>query len=186
MKKIAGLSALISGLLPLIVILSLSLATKDYMLFRDYISVLGVKEFAVNFNAALVVSGILIIPFGVYIYKVIRKFYIGILFVAVVASLIGIGIFPMYVEPWHFVFSTAFFGLVFILIAAIGLKTNIRHFSATAEAIGILGLIGDIAHIVLDFNPTIEAVQVFMIVLWLVYSGIDSLKGYFEEPEKKV
>ena len=179
MKKIAGLSSLLSGLLPLVVILLLSFLTKDYLLFRDYVSVLGVKEFAGLFNFTLIVSGFLIIPFGLYIHKVVRKFYIPLLFAAVIASLIGIGIFPMSIEPWHEIFSSLFFLFVFILILVIGLKTKLGLFSKIAVVIGILGLLGDAAHIVLNFNPVIEAIQVFMITLWLIYCGIDSIKGGF-------
>lgn len=185
MKKIAGVSALISGLLPLVVILALSFSTKDFLLFRDYISTLGVKEFAGFFNFTLIISGFLIIPFGFYIYKIIRKIYIAVLFVAVVVSLIGIGVFPMSIEPWHFAFSALFFFLVFVLILTMGLKTKLGYFSKTAIVIGVLGLVGDFVHLVLNFNPTVETLQVFMITIWLVYSGIDSLKGYFGEPEKK-
>ena len=181
MKKIAGVSALVSGLLPLAVILTLSFLTKDYLLFRDYISVLGVKEFGFLFNLTLVISGLLVIPFGLYIHRTIRKFYIVGLFSAVVVSLIGIGIFPMSIEPWHFAFSTLFFFLVFVLILAMGLETKLGHFSKTALIIGVFGLIGDLVHLLLDFNPAVEAIQVFMITLWLVYSGTDALKGYFGE-----
>ena len=74
MKKLAGISALLSGLLPLLVIVSLSFLTKNYALFRDYISVLGIKEFALFFNASLIASGFLIIPFGLHMYKTTRKF----------------------------------------------------------------------------------------------------------------
>ena len=181
MKKIAGLSALISGLLPLIVILTLSFLTKNFLLFRDYISVLGVKEFGFLFNSTLIISGFLVVPFGLYIYRTIRKFYIAGLFSIVVISLIGIGVFPMSIEPWHGIFSDIFFLLVFVLILVMGLKTKLGYFSKTALIVGIFGLIGDVIHLILDFNPTVEAIQVFMITVWLVYSGVDTLKGYFGE-----
>ena len=176
-KTIAGLSGIFSGLLPLLIIVLLSFVTKDYALFKEYVSVLGVKEFSNYFNWAIIISGFLIIPFAIYMSKFTRKLYVPALFTISIISLVGIGVFSMSVPLMHTLSTYTFFLFVFVLILVIGLTTKLGTFSRVTQVVGVVGLVGDGLHLISDFNPAIEAIQIFTLTFWLIYSGINILKS---------
>ena len=167
--KIHTLLVILASAVTVSTIIILSFLAKDITLFEDYISDLGVSEYAIIFNPALMTAGILVMPFALRIYKKDR--YLSLLIFASAAALAGVGIFTEASEL-HGPISGAFFLLSLIAMPYAGVKdkSNFGKLSVALSAIGLIGLI--------FINPLIEALEVFLIAAWLAFFAYRNDKLY--------
>ncbi|MFA4819535.1 MAG: DUF998 domain-containing protein [Candidatus Aenigmatarchaeota archaeon] len=154
----------VSGLLPLAVITVLSFLAKDFTLFENYISDLGVSNYAIVFNASLVIAAILIVPFILHLGK--RYNYLKPVFFFAAVAVAGVGIFPSS-GPVHWYVSAAFFILTFLTILLSGIKKRSKPSGALSIFLALLCFAG-----LLIFNPFIETLQVYAIGLWIAAAGL--------------
>lgn len=157
--KIYKMCGIIAALIPIVTIIALSFLAKDFTLFSNYISDLGVSEYAIIFNTSLIIAGILLLPLVLHIYE--KDKYLAVLFLTTGAALAGVGIFNEASEL-HTSVSAAFFLLSFItmLYAGIREKSDFGKVSIVLSLLGFLGLA--------FFNPFIETLLVFAIAGWIV------------------
>ncbi len=167
--KYQQILCILAGLLPLAVILVLSAASSDFVLFRNFISDLGVSEHAMVFNATLVVAAFLAVPFAFHVYK---GSYLIVLFLATILSLIGVGLFPSTSEL-HKPLAALFFVLAFVTVLAAGTKMTRRKSRWISFALGVLGFAG-----LAVFSPFTETLLVFAIGLWVAGVGLFSKRLY--------
>lgn len=160
----------IAGLLPLAVITALSFLTSGFALFVDYISVLGVGEYAALFNTSLIVAAILVVPFVFYTYK--RYNYLIILFLAAAVSLAGVGLFPAN-SSLHQPIAALFFLLAFATMLAAGTRMRRKKSRWTSVGLAVLGFVG-----LAFFSPFIETLLVYATGVWVAGVGIGSKRLY--------
>lgn len=161
---------MVAGLMPLVVITALSSLTSGFVLFRDYISALGVGEYATVFNGSLIVAAVLVIPFVIYTYE--RYSYLIILFLATAASLAGVGLYPAN-SSLHQTIAAVFFLLAFTTIIVAGMRMRRRTSRSVSIALGIIGLAG-----LTFFSPFAETLLVYAIGLWVTGVGLFSKRLY--------
>jgi hypothetical membrane protein len=106
--------------------IGLAIATyPEFSWFDNALSDLGVVPgiTATLFNTGLFIGGLLSFGFSVGLYKLLDKHAVGkvgaIIFAVASLSLVGIGIAPENVRPFHYIFSVAFFTLVPISLLVI-------------------------------------------------------------------
>ena len=168
--KYQQILCIIAGLLPLAVIIILSAASVNFVLFADFISDLGVGDYALIFNATLVVASLLAVPFAFHVYK--RYNYLIILFLTTILFLIGVGLFPS-TSGLHMPLAALFFLLAFATILAAGTKMTRRRSKWTSFALGVLGFYG-----LAVFSPLTETLLVFAIGFWVAGVGLFSKRLY--------
>lgn len=168
--KYQSVLCIVAGLLPLVIITALSFVVVSFSLFRNYISDLGVSQYALIFNSSLVVSGLLVMPFAFQVYK--RYSYLIILFLAAAASLICVGLFPSSSEL-HKPFAALFFLLVLATILVAGTRMKRRTSRSVSITLGIMGFVG-----IAFFSPFTETLLVFAIGLWVAGVGLFSKRLY--------
>lgn len=160
----------IAGLLPLVVITVLSFLAKDFILFENYISDLGVSNYAVVFNSSLVIAAILIVPFILHLGKGYN--YLKPVFFLAALAVAGVGIFPS-LDPVHWYVSAAFFILAFLTILLAGIKIRSKSSGAISIFLALLCFAG-----LLVFNPFIETLQVYAIGIWIAAAGLLSKRVF--------
>ncbi len=160
----------IAGLLPLVVITALSFLAKDFILFENYISDLGVSNYAVVFNSSLVIAAILIVPFILHLGKGYN--YLKPVFFLAALAVAGVGIFPS-LDPVHWYVSAAFFILAFLTILLAGIKIRSKSSGAISIFLALLCFAG-----LLVFNPFIETLQVYAIGIWIAAAGLLSKRVF--------
>ena len=160
----------IAGLLPLVVITVLSFLAKDFILFENYISDLGVSNYAVVFNSSLVIAAILIVPFILHLGKGYN--YLKPVFFLAALAVAGVGIFPS-LDPVHWYVSAAFFILAFLTILLAGIKIRSKPSGAISIFLALLCFAG-----LLVFNPFIETLQVYAIGIWIAAAGLLSKRVF--------
>ena len=158
----------VAGLLPLVVITVLSFLAKDFILFESYISDLGVSDYAIVFNASLVIAAILVVPFILRLGKGYN--YLKPVFFLAAMAVACVGIFPSS-DPVHWYVSAAFFILAFLTILLAGIKIRSKPSGAISIFLALLCFAG-----LLIFNPFIETLQVYTIGLWIAVAGLLSKK----------
>lgn len=168
--KYYSLLCIIAGVFPLAVIAVLSILDNNFFIFKDYISKLGIGEYAVLFNSTLVTAAILVVPFVFYVYK--RYNYLIILFLATAASLAAVGLFPSS-SGLHGHVSATFFLLAFASIMASGAKMRRKKSRWTSITLGIAGFIG-----LAFFNPFVETLLVYAVGFWVIGVGLGSKRLY--------
>ncbi|MEK6837101.1 MAG: DUF998 domain-containing protein [Nanoarchaeota archaeon] len=161
--KYYQITAIFASVLAITTIVILSLLAKEFVLFNNYISDLGISEYAMIFNAALVVSGILIAPLAAHLYKKDR--HLALLLLATGTALAGVGIFSE-TSGLHMTVSAMFFIFSFITAMYFGIK-NKTNFGKLSVALSILGFLG-----LAFFNPLIETVEVFAIAAWIIIFAV--------------
>ncbi|MDD3398599.1 MAG: DUF998 domain-containing protein [Candidatus Methanomethylophilaceae archaeon] len=133
------------------------------------------------FNAAAVIAGVLLSFFALGMYQNHQSYLFGrvAMLVALVASLflIGVGIFPIHVTPYHTIVSYAFFGLMIVALSLWTVHDYLRGGQAqyfagfTAVLLAI-----SLAFLALTEIGMAEAVAVVCIMIWAVVQGIRMLK----------
>lgn len=161
---------MVAGALPLSAILVLSLLTNGFVLFRNYLSDLGVGSYGFAFNLSLIAASLMLIPFIIHLYKSRPYRRLVALFLAAVIALFGVGMFPA-TSSLHNYVSVTFFLLAFatIFFASLTMKRG----KAVSIAISLLGFAG-----LAVFSPFVETMQVFAIGLWVIGVGFFSLRRY--------
>lgn len=154
----------VSGLLPLAAISALSFLASGFTLFEDYISDLGVSNYAIVFNSSLVIAAVLIVPFILHLGK--RYNYLKPVFFLAAVAVAGVGVFPSS-DPVHWYVSAAFFILAFLTILLAGIKVRSKPSGAISILLALLCFAG-----LLVFNPFIETLQVFAVGLWVAIAGL--------------
>ena len=168
-QDIYSVLCMIAGALPLAAIIAMSILTKDFVLFRDYLSDLGVGSYGFVFNLSLIAAGLLLIPFILHLYKSRPYKHLVALFLAAIIALFGVGMFPS--SSWvHGYASGAFFLLAFATIFFAGV--SMKRGKAISIAVSLLGFAG-----LAVFSPFVETVQVFAIGLWVIGVGFFSLRN---------
>jgi hypothetical membrane protein len=123
--RLGGVAGIIA---PLLTFTSIGWAIATYPEFSwfdnalsDLGVVLGIT--ATVFNSGLFIGGLLSFGFSVGLYRFLDNHAIGkvgaIIFAAASLSLVGIGVAPENVRPFHYIFSVAFFTLVPISLLVI-------------------------------------------------------------------
>ena len=160
----------------------------DYVFFDNYLSDQGVGEAAWAFNSAVILAGLLCIPF---ILLGIRPNLdggvaatLGVL--AATAScvfLILVGVFTEDYDPTHYIVSIGFFAS---MLAAQGFMSWSLHFSKSmgkvatevtqsAFAIGLIVAF-------FGFNPMTETVAVLLIIVWAMSLAVLLLRQEGDAP----
>src|SRR3989338_9979399 len=168
--KYQQILCIMAGLLPLTVIVILSATSTEFVLFKDFISKLGVGQYAIIFNSTLIVAPLLAIPFVFHVYK--RYNYLIVLFLATVLSLVGVGLFPSTSE-FHKPLAALFFLLAFATMLVSSTRMTRRWSRRTTFTLGILGFVGTAF-----FNPFTETLLVFAVGLWVAGVGLFSSRLY--------
>ena len=168
--KYQSVLCVLAGLLPLVTITALSVVVPGFFLFQNYISDLGVSQYALIFSFSLVASGLLIIPFIFLAYK--KYSYLIVLFLAAILSLMGVVLFPL-TSKFHKPVTALFFLLVLASILTAGTKMTRKWSRWTSITLGILGFAG-----IAFFNPLTETLLVFAIGLWVAGVGLFSKRLY--------
>ena len=156
-----SLLCVVAGLLPLAVITGLSAMNKGFVLFGDYISGLGIGQYAILFNGSLVLAALLSAPF----LAGMRKGTVSYMFIGAATSLVGIGLFPL-PSLAHWYFAAGFFLLIFASILATGLAIK-GAAGKISIGVGILGFAG-----MLTFSPAVETILVYTIGGWVIAAGL--------------
>ena len=141
----------IAGILtPVLAFTFIGLAIATYPQFswlNNALSDLGVVPGSTStlFNFGLYVSGLFSLSFAVGLFKFLGKHIWGkigaIIFAAASLSLIGIGVTPENIRPFHYIFSVAFFSLVpisLLVIASYFLVMRQKPLAAFTLLIAIL------------------------------------------------
>ncbi len=176
-KKIAGFSGMLTGLIPLTIVLINAFFFKNFQLFSDFISVLGVKENDLMFNFGMILTGLIAIPFFLYLHEIFaRKLVIAITLTVLSASLIGIGLFPMG-SFLHNVFATLTFTFFFFLLFFFGLNAKTKNlkivlFFLAGACLILLVLIGLFDFFRIPLTPAIETIYFFLMTLTSLGGGI--------------
>jgi hypothetical membrane protein len=123
--RIGGVAGILTIILAFTFI-GLAIATyPEFSWFDNALSDLGVVSgvTASLFNFGLFVSGLLGLNFATGLYNFLSKNASGkigsVIFAAASLSLMGIGVTPENIRPFHYIFSVAFFSLVPISLLAI-------------------------------------------------------------------
>ena len=116
---------------------------------NNAISDLGISDVALIFNISLIISGIMCMIFALGVLMTLkhRLGKVGMLMVFMASiSLIGIGAFHENIQPWHLVFSVAFFVLLLLACMVMGYyflkRRSSRYLGIAALAVAIIGIIG--------------------------------------------
>jgi len=134
------------------------------------------------FNAAAVIAGVLLTFFALGMYQLHQSFPLGrtAMLVAMVASLflIGVGVFPIHVTPYHTIVSYAFFGLMILALALWAAHDYVRGGQARYYAVFTVVLV-TISLVLLSLVEIglAEAVAVIFIMLWAVVQGLRMLRS---------
>ncbi len=132
------------------------------------------------FNAAASIAGVLLTFFALGMYQNHQSYLFGrmAMIVALIASLflIGVGVFPIHVTPYHTIVSYAFFGLMIVALSLWtyhdylrgGLAQYFAAFTAVLLAISLTFL-------ALTEIGMAEAVAVVCIMIWAVVQGVRML-----------
>ena len=157
----------------------------NYTFGEDYLSDLGIGPGAWAFNSALMVTGLLLSCFAVFgLADLLAKAMAGRVAVFLLAIdgliLVGIGVFPEDVKPYHYVFSIAFF-LTFLIVAVV--MTFAFHRTRALGSLGTLvsGLATVFGLLLLPMggDPLSETMAVLAImVLGVVIAGAALAKEY--------
>ena len=126
------------------------------------------SEYAIFFNSAMIISGILVWPFALHTFK--KDKVLGALYFLTSIALVGVGIFPETSEL-HYPVSAMFFIMSFITIIYIGAINRKSMLGKVAILSGVLGFLS-----LLFFNPFLETVEVFIIAAWLAMLAIKENK----------
>ncbi len=173
-RRIAGISAIASSIVSLVNVFVISAYTDNFQLFGSWLSDLGTGNYAYIFNSLLALSAVLLIPFGVYLFRQFgRKEYMRITFLLTAFFLILIGIFHGN-YTFHKPIAYVFFILAAISLLIIGWNMRSRFGNIT-----IILVIWCFAGIVF-INPLIETIQALIAIVWLFAAGIYVLKGKLE------
>jgi len=187
-----GLACGIAGPVVFLVLYSVAMAgDDDYVFFQNYLSDLGVGEAAWAFNSAVILAGLLCLPF--ILFGIRPNLDGGVMAtLGVVAATAGcaflvlVGVYTEDYDPAHGIVSLAFFGS---MLAALGFWSWSLHFShsmgrAATEVTQGAFAIGLIVAI-FGFNPRTETVAVLLIVVWAVSLAILLLRQEDAHPPVK-
>ncbi len=184
-----GLLCGIAGPAVFLVLYSVAMAgDPDYVFFNNYLSDLGVGEAAWAFNSAVIMAGLLCIPFillgirpnldgGVMATLGVAAGTVGCVF------LILVGVFTEDYDPTHYIVAIGFFAS---MLAALGFMSWSLHFTrpktkvvteVTQSAFAI-----DVIVAVFGFNPRTETVAVLLIIVWAVSLAVLFLRQEGDAP----
>lgn len=144
----------------------------NYTFGENYLSDLGVGPGAWAFNSALIITGILLSCFALFgLAGLLAVDSSGRVAVALLAIdgiiLVGVGVFPEDVKPYHYIFSVAFF-LTFLLVAiAMTIAFYRTHVLGNLGTIvsGIATVFGMLL-LPMGGNPLSETMAVMAIIGW--------------------
>lgn len=144
-----------------------------------FISELGIGPSAFIFNLGLIISGILVLPFFpclLWLLKRSIKVKVGtVLALITYLSLIGVGLAPMVLSPFHVLFGAFFF--IFGGIAIVLLSYAMLRGTFFSKTIGVYGFfIGIIDLIGIIFGGTVlEWIIYSAMVLWILLVGVQMI-----------
>ncbi len=174
-NKTAGISAILSGVIAIINILVISSYTENFQLFGSWLSDLGTGNHALIFNSLLVVSAVLLIPFGTYLYRQFgRKEYMRVLFLATAFFLVLIGIFH---GNYSFHRPIAYTFFIFAALSLLMIGRNMRNKFGNITIILILWTLAGIVFI----NPLVETIQALIAMLWLLAAGFYVFRNHLKK-----
>lgn len=173
--KLAGAALFLGAVLFLASLLYLSAATPGYDWRFNYISDLGVSSNAFIFNAVLAVIGFMLFAIALVLYKELKDALFALLFAISGLGVAGVGVFPLNVEPMHFISaSVAFFFAALTMLRSSKLVMQPRKL-----AFAFLGLVSLLSIILFQLEITlglgigvIEHVIVMPFILWNFLLGI--------------
>lgn len=166
---VLGLVAIVEFL----VLYGLAMSMDDeYSFGKNYLSDLGVGPGALAFNSGLVVTGALLSCFSLLgLYEMFGKDASGrfasILLAVDGLLLVCVGVFPEDVDPYHFIFSVAFFMTFLAVTIAMTVafhRTNVLG-RMGALVSGIASVFGIIL-LVMRGDPLSETMAVMAIIVW--------------------
>jgi hypothetical membrane protein len=141
----------VAGILtPVLAFTFIGLAIATYPQFSwvdNALSDLGVVRGITStlFNFGLFVSGLFSVNFAIGLFKFLGKHLTGkigaVIFILASLSLMGIGVTPENIEPFHYIFSVAFFSLVpfsLLVIASYFLVTRQKPIATFTVLIAVL------------------------------------------------
>lgn len=179
-RKLAGYCGLLAPITILTLIISAIYTSPDFNITEHALSTLGVTPGfpSILFNSALIIGGLLIIPFSLRIRESINggKF-LGFLFTLVSLDLIMVGIFHQG-HPLHVPLAASLFSLLPAILITLGIF-NIKSDSYT---LGELEIISGIAAIAIWMLPWAgkgipELVVALICSAWVMKKGAEILKN---------
>jgi len=171
---LCGLLAVVAFLVLYIVAMSLD---SSYAFGKNYLSDLGVSDGAWAFNAALIITGLLLIPFsvlglgpalGAKLWATISK----VLLVIAALFLVSIGIFTEDAGDIHGVVSYGFFLTmlaVFAFVAHALFKS--KYLGKSGYVLSLLVFVFGIGLLPMGGNPLSETLAVLGIIVWGLVMG---------------
>ena len=145
--RFGGIAGILTPVLAFTFIGSAIVAYPQFSWVDNALSDLGVVPGITStlFNFGLFVSGFFSFNFAIGLYKFLNKHATGkigaIIFILASLSLIGIGVTPENIRPFHYIFSVAFFSLVpisLLVIASYFLVMRQKPLAAFTLLIAIL------------------------------------------------
>jgi hypothetical membrane protein len=143
--RIAGLSGIISSILPLIMILASTVLEKTFSWNKDALSDIGVSSLGWLFNSALVAGGLLILLFAVGLKKYLGKtrwLKVGVFLIIVSSiSLALVGVFTENYSIIHGLVALGYLLLVPFGVICIGWGEKSNEFGKISLLLGITALL---------------------------------------------
>lgn len=189
-QRIGAACGIATPILAFTCILTAIASYPEFSWTRNALSDLGVVSGVTGplFNFGLYSSGILIFAFSMlgllaYIGNTFAGKIGAVFFAATGAALIGIGLFPENMRPYHYLFSVAFFVLLpislFIITAAFALKRQTKMAVFTL-AVAVVAALPWILYYYIQYVPGVaipEAVSGLAGSVWAVVLGYKMLRA---------
>jgi len=186
--RIAGLSGIISSILPLIMILASTVLEKTFSWNKDALSDIGVRSLGWLFNSALIAGGLLILLFAVGLKKYLGKTRwskVGVFLI--IASSVSLALVGVFTENYSIIHGLAALG--YLLLAPLGLicigwgeKSN--EFGKISLLLGItallvifgLPIITFVANLQIGFAVP-EFIESLMVSIWTFWVSLKLLRN---------
>ena len=194
--KLSGLALFLAGAIALMgIITAEAFYPVEYTTFKNEISDLGAtrppnslifEPSATLFNTTMLISGILILIASLILYKIFKKLLFTIPFTLFGLGMVGVGIFPGNIDPYH--------GLSAMLVFLSGGIAGITAFKVALppyKYVGILlGAIALTAWFLAVFYPSLvfDSIGIGGTERWVAYPlllWLTGLGGYFMSKDNK-
>ena len=191
--RIAGLTGIISSILPLVMILSSTVLEVSFSWNKDPLSDIGVSQTAWLFNSALIVGGLLNLLFAIglrnYLGKTrLLKIGVSLLIVSSI-SLALVGVFTENYNILHALVALGYLLLTPLGLIFIGRAEKSKQFGKVSISLGITALLAILGLPIITFVANLqigfaipEFVESLVLSIWIFWV---SLKLILQPTEKE-
>ena len=135
----------------------------NYNFTGQYLSELGIgPASAIWFNTGLILTGLILAIYFLFNFKSTEK----ITGTLSGLSLMGVGIFPMNIEPAHTLTAALFFALAGITALTYSIQ-NQKH-SPRVRLFGFSFVLMDLIFLILNKNPVLQKITVVTFGIWII------------------